>query len=142
MFLPILQFHTLTERWQQNTRTCLVSAAGYGTSSSKNSHFKYESKLCGTKHDFNQLFPSRPSYTFLQIEELQQKMTERFNMYCCGFFSCKMKFRLILVHTESFQFCQNCIFRKEKSSYGRGKYPIISIPLCLRACQLIVLQSA
>lgn len=54
--------------------------------------FPHELDMHGTKHNFDHFFPLGPSYTFIQIEALQQKMTkECFNMDCCIFFFSLLK---------------------------------------------------
>lgn len=76
---------------------------------------------------------------FYKLRNCNQKWQNVLTQTVVGFFPFKMKFRLILVHTyENF----SILSKLQKRSYGRGKYHIISIPLCLIACQFVVLQSA
>lgn len=134
MFWPILQFSTSAEVWQQNTavvwRLVLLVLEWYSTSSSKaqHLHFKSESKLHSTKH-CNWLFPSGPSYTYLQIEKFEQKMMKSFDMRGCWFFPLKMKFRLILVHPYVKCSIFSGVYFLKEHFYGIREYHIVSNPI-------------
>lgn len=148
MFWPILQFSTLTEGWQQNTAVVqgLLSAAELVLDFLiKNLTFYIlnMSQSCVAQNIiFISCFHLGHSIHFYKLRNCNKKWQNISTWTVVGFFPFKRKFRLIWAHTyKEFSVLSELHFQKRKKFLWWGKHRIISIPLCLTACQLFILPS-